>query len=100
SLVLTYSISILIVLEGHSHAESFLDCQARCFTISTTSIHIPLPTTNIHFPVNIPTSACIENGSIFMSNKSWAAQPRKPMIHYVEDLWQKDEKYISIEELD
>jgi Calcineurin-like phosphoesterase len=35
-----------------------------------------------------------------MSNISWAAQPRKPTIQYLEDSWQKNEKYISIEELE
>jgi len=35
-----------------------------------------------------------------MSNISWAAQPRKPTILHVEDLWEKNEKYISIEKLE
>jgi hypothetical protein len=35
-----------------------------------------------------------------MPNISWAAQPRKPIIREVEDSWQKNEKYISIEELE
>jgi hypothetical protein len=35
-----------------------------------------------------------------MSNISWAAQPRKPTIQHAEDPWQKNEKYISIEELE
>lgn len=38
--------------------------------------------------------------STLMSHKSWAAQPRKPTIWHIEDLWQKNEKYISIEELE
>jgi predicted phosphodiesterase len=35
-----------------------------------------------------------------MFHKSWAAQPRKPIIREVEDLWGKNEKYITIEELE
>ena len=35
-----------------------------------------------------------------MSKKSWAAQPRKPIILHAEDTWQKNEKYIAIEDLE
>ncbi len=35
-----------------------------------------------------------------MSHGSWATQPRKPTIRHMDDFWEKNEKYISIEELD
>jgi diadenosine tetraphosphatase ApaH/serine/threonine PP2A family protein phosphatase len=35
-----------------------------------------------------------------MFHKSWASQPRKPTILHIEDSWQRNEKYISIEEID
>jgi hypothetical protein len=41
-----------------------------------------------------------KNDSTLMSNKSWAAQPRKPTIRHIEDTWQKNEKYIFIEEIE